>query len=75
MSKLHFYQHGGKKEFPIEFNTRTKKCKVLKYGIILFGRKLNIKHRCTQGGGERGERGAPHVPPIKILKNFHIKMQ
>jgi hypothetical protein len=31
-------------------------------------------HRCTQGGGE-GEGGAPHVPPTKILKNFHIKMQ
>jgi SpoVK/Ycf46/Vps4 family AAA+-type ATPase len=23
----------------------------------------------------RGGGGAPHVPPIKILKNFHIKMQ
>ncbi len=45
MSKLHFYQHGEKKEFPIEFNTRTEKCKVLKYGIILFGRKLNIKYK------------------------------
>jgi hypothetical protein len=31
-------------------------------------------HRCTQGGG-RGWRRAPHVPPIKIFENFHIKMQ
>ncbi len=30
-------------------------------------------HSCTQGG--RGGRGAPHVPPIKIFENFHIKMQ
>jgi hypothetical protein len=28
----------------------------------------------AHGGGERG-RGAPHVPPIKIFENFHIKMQ
>jgi hypothetical protein len=32
------------------------------------------EHRCTQGGGEGGG-GAPHVPPIKIFENFHIKMQ
>jgi hypothetical protein len=28
-----------------------------------------------QMGGERGDGGAPHVPPIKIFENFHIKMQ
>ncbi len=27
------------------------------------------------GEGEEGEGGAPHVPPIKIFENFHIKMQ
>ncbi len=27
-------------------------------------------HRGGEGGG-----GAPHVPPIKIFENFHIKMQ
>jgi hypothetical protein len=23
----------------------------------------------------RGERGAPHIPPIEIFENFQIKMQ
>jgi hypothetical protein len=26
-------------------------------------------------GGRGGRGGAPHVPPIKIFENFHIKMQ
>jgi hypothetical protein len=30
------------------------------------------KHRCTNGGGERG-RGAPHVPPIKIFEKLPHK--
>ncbi len=29
-------------------------------------------HRCTQGG-EGGEEGAPHVPPIKIFEKLPLK--
>jgi hypothetical protein len=37
-----------------------------------IGRNLEVQ-RCTQEGG--GERGAPHVPPQKTLKNYNIEMQ
>ncbi len=37
-----------------------------------YGLWIHATIDAHRGGGERG---APHVPPIKILKNFHINMQ
>jgi hypothetical protein len=53
------------------------------YIVIYYPVKLMGPEKSRTGGaidahrvGWRGRgKGAPHVPPIKILKNFHIKMQ
>jgi hypothetical protein len=37
--------------------------------------KLKKKDNIRLIDAHRGGGGTPHVPPIKILKNFHIKMQ
>ncbi len=54
--------------------------KVLNLQIIMVAMQKGIceSHNIATNidahrGGGRG--GAPHVPRIKILKNFHIKMQ
>jgi len=36
---------------------------------------LILLHLDAHGRGERGRRGAPHVPPQKTLKKWVIKMQ
>jgi hypothetical protein len=41
--------------------------------FLVRGVAIDAHRGGREGGGERG--GAPHVPPIKIFENFHIKMQ